>query len=124
MHSRRVLVVEDDSDVRDALVQALTDHDYDVVTAQDGREALDKLDAAGGLPCLILLDLMMPVMDGRGFRQEQLRRKELSGIPVVVVSAHRDLLVVPELGVSDYLPKPVKLAALLAVAKRYCAAAS
>lgn len=82
-----VLVVEDDFDLRDALVPILEYEGHRVVSAANGREALDRLQAMP-LPSLILLDLMMPVMNGEAFRAEQLRDPRLAGIPVVVVSAH------------------------------------
>jgi CheY-like chemotaxis protein len=82
-----VLVVEDDFDLRDALVPILEYEGHRVVSAANGREALDQLSTMTP-PSLILLDLMMPVMDGEGFRAEQLRDPRLAGIPIVVVSAH------------------------------------
>src|SRR5262245_8815338 len=81
-----VLVVEDDFDLRDALVPILEYEGHRVVSAANGREALDRLQAMP-LPSLILLDLMMPVMNGEAFRAEQLRDPRLAAIPVVVVSA-------------------------------------
>jgi len=82
-----VLVVEDDFDLRDALVPILEYEGHRVVSAANGQEALDRLHAMPP-PSLILLDLMMPVMNGEEFRAEQLRDPTLASIPVVVVSAH------------------------------------
>jgi CheY-like chemotaxis protein len=82
-----VLVVEDDFDLRDALVPILEYEGHRVVSAANGREALDRLQAMPP-PSLILLDLMMPVMNGEAFRAEQLRDPRLAAILVVVVSAH------------------------------------
>jgi len=81
-----ILLVEDDFDMRDALIPILEYEGHRVVGAANGREALDQL-RAGAKPSLILLDLMMPVMDGTEFRAEQLRDPSLASIPVVVVSA-------------------------------------
>src|SRR5881392_3915466 len=86
-----VLVVEDDEDIRDSLVEFLGDEGYEARGAGNGREALSLLAAIAPPPCLIILDLMMPVMDGRTFREEQLRRPDVADIPVIVISAYRDL---------------------------------
>src|SRR5207249_387698 len=82
-----VLVVEDDFDLRDALVPILEYEGHRVVSAANGREALDWLHAMPP-PSLILLDLMMPVMNGEEFRAEQLRDPALASIPGVILSAH------------------------------------
>ena len=66
-----ILVVDDDPDIRDSLREVLEDEGYDVSCVGNGREALDHLKAASPRPCVILLDLMMPVMDGWQFRKEQ-----------------------------------------------------
>jgi CheY-like chemotaxis protein len=81
-----ILLVEDDFDLRDALIPVLEYEGHRVVGAANGREALDRL-RAGAKPSLILLDLMMPGMSGTEFRAEQLRDPALASIPVVVVSA-------------------------------------
>src|SRR5580765_7790969 len=81
-----ILLVEDDFDMRDALIPILEYAGHHVVGAANGREALEQL-RAGPKPSLILLDLMMPVMNGTEFRAEQLRDPALASIPVVVVSA-------------------------------------
>jgi CheY-like chemotaxis protein len=82
-----VLVVEDDQDVRTSLVQVLEGEGYVVSAAENGREALDMLRAPAQLPELILLDLMMPVMNGRHFLEEQSRDPRLAPIPVLVMTA-------------------------------------
>ena len=81
-----ILLVEDDFDVRDALIPILEYEGHRVVGAANGQEALDRL-RSGAKPSLILLDLMMPGMSGTEFRAEQLRDPALASIPVVVVSA-------------------------------------
>ena len=84
--AKRVLVVEDDRDVRETLERILEDDGYEVSKAADGREALNRL--AGDLtPDVILLDLRMPVMDGWSFRNAQRRSSHLAHIPVVAMSA-------------------------------------
>lgn len=112
-----VLVVEDDPDQRDAVVLALEQAGYAVVAAGDGLEALELLHA-GTVPCVILLDLMMPEMDGVAFRKEQLKSPAMARIPVVVVSAFGQLTRARSLQVADYLPKPVELDRLVAVVQR------
>ena len=82
----RVLVVEDDEDVRACLEEALAGAGLDVDTATNGREALERLDD-GEPPAVILLDLMMPVLDGAGFMVERAQRPDLRAIPVVVLTA-------------------------------------
>src|SRR5690242_9166848 len=84
--STSLLVVEDDRDVRDSLVEHLRDRGCDVVAAWNGQEALAHL-RGNALPDLILLDLMMPVMDGWQFRVEQKRDPQLASIPVLAMSA-------------------------------------
>lgn len=112
-----VLVVEDDPDQRDAVVLALQQAGYTVVAAGDGVEALELLHA-GTKPCLILLDLMMPEMDGVQFRKEQLKSAATADIPVVVVSAFGQRTRAKSLQVADYLSKPVELGRLVAVVDR------
>ena len=82
-------MVEDDEVVRGTLVEALAMEEYDVRAAENGSVALAVLES--WRPDLILLDLMMPVMDGWTFREEQRRRPDLGDIPVVVLSASREL---------------------------------
>jgi CheY-like chemotaxis protein len=80
-----VLVVDDQEAIRDTLQTALDDEGFAVETAANGREALEIL--GRWKPCVVLLDLMMPVMDGWAFRQEMLKSEELASIPVVVMTA-------------------------------------
>jgi CheY-like chemotaxis protein len=113
-----VLVVEDDPDQRDAIVLALEQEGYTVAAAADGLEALELLHA-GTRPCLILLDLMMPEMDGVQFRREQMKEASIAEIPVVVVSAFGQMTRAKSLHVADYLPKPIELDRLMAVVDRH-----
>src|SRR5690349_16993945 len=87
---RRVLVVDDDADIRETVSLILEDEGYEVQSAQDGAAALGVL-RAGPLPDVILLDLMMPVMNGWQFREQQTRDPRLAAIPVVVLSADSSL---------------------------------
>ncbi len=85
-HSDTILIVDDDSDVRKSLSDFLEDEGYRVTAASNGRTALDLM-RAGVRPAVILLDLMMPGMDGWDFRQAQLEDPALASVPVVVVTA-------------------------------------
>lgn len=116
-----ILVVDDDKAIREALEMVLEDEGYAVASAANGREALELLRASGGLPALILLDLMMPVMNGWEFREEQQRSAALAAIPVVVLSADSDVTrKAAALGVAASLNKPVHLDVLLDVVSAYC----
>jgi CheY-like chemotaxis protein len=110
-----ILVVEDDFDIRDILTEILRDEGYRVGAAANGQEALDCLNG-GDLPSLILLDLMMPVMNGWQFRAAQLSDPRLAGIPVIVISADtsvQDKAAV--LGAAHVLTKPIQLDRLLEI---------
>jgi CheY-like chemotaxis protein len=113
-----VLVVDDDRDIRDSLVEVLEDHGYRAVTAANGRDALDLLRAGACPPCLILLDLMMPVMDGRGFREEQLKHPAWGQIPVIVLSAYGDVEAQARALAADCLRKPLAIRLLLEAVRR------
>jgi CheY-like chemotaxis protein len=112
-----ILVVEDDDDVRDAMVQVLEAEGYDAIPASDGEDALGRLEA-GLAPCLILLDLMMPRMDGWQFIERQRRRD--STVPIIVVSAYGSHEQARAEGVVAYMRKPVDIDALLAAVGRHC----
>jgi CheY-like chemotaxis protein len=113
-----VFVVEDDVDTRDMLGKFLELEGFQVEVASNGKQALDRL-AAGVHPCVILLDLMMPVMDGWQFRREQARHREIAEIPVIVVSAAgRERMT--EIDANAYLSKPVDLEQLLERVSQYC----
>jgi CheY-like chemotaxis protein len=113
-----VFVVEDDVDTRDMLGRFLELEGFQVELASNGQQALDRL-TAGMHPCVILLDLMMPVMDGWQFRREQVRDRELADIPVIVVSAAgRERIA--EIDANAYLTKPVDLEQLLERVSQYC----
>jgi CheY-like chemotaxis protein len=88
-HRCGVLVVDDDVDIRELLKVALTADGYRIAGVPNGREALHYLRSHADT-CIILLDLMLPVMDGTSFRQAQLRDRSLAWIPVVIMSAAMD----------------------------------
>jgi CheY-like chemotaxis protein len=117
---RLVYVVDDDRAIRESLADLLGDEGYTVVTAQDGQDALDKLRNNHGRPCVILLDLMMPVMTGWQFFTEQQRDPALKEIPVVVISADGNVQLKAKPFGGEFLPKPVRLESVLDVIERHC----
>jgi two-component system chemotaxis response regulator CheY len=119
---KTVLVVDDDRDIRDVLTDALEAEGYRVITAPDGQEALDWLRASTVRPCVILLDLMMPRMDGLQFRTEQLNEPSFAAVPVIVLSADPSVIATAKsLNFAGSLRKPVPLEALLAAVHAHCA---
>jgi CheY-like chemotaxis protein len=115
-----ILIVEDDFDIREALTQILETEGYPVAGATNGREALDYL-SSHQPPCVILLDLMMPVMDGWQFREAQQRDPNLSKIPVVVISADASVMQkAASINAVGYLKKPIELDHLLEIIGRFC----
>lgn len=108
-----ILIVEDDEGVQEALAHVLREEGYEVEIAADGTQALQRL-RSGPPPSLILLDLMMPQMDGIEFRSHQLADSRLASIPVIVVSARPDAKrAVATMGFADILPKPMSFEVLL-----------
>jgi len=103
----KILIVDDEPFNVDYLEQELEDLDYETLTAFNGQEALDQVTA--GLPDLVLLDIMMPVMDGFTVLSRLKANKETRDIPVIIISAMNDLASIVKgikLGAEDYLPKP------------------
>jgi CheY-like chemotaxis protein len=119
--AHRILVVEDDETIRESLVEFLGDNGFEGLGAVHGRDALDKLRGTGPSPCLIVLDLMMPVMDGQAFREEQLQDPALSRIPTVVMSAYTEgQRIADRVRATAYLKKPLKLDQFLEAVRRHC----
>jgi len=121
-----VLIVEDDPDVREMLATLLVTEGFYAVAAEDGLEALHLLRAvlhrAPQVPCMILLDLMMPRLSGNEFRRAQLGDPTLAAVPVAVMSGAVDLEQRAEaLGAVATLSKPIDCELLLQVVRRYCA---
>ncbi|HZR08012.1 MAG TPA: response regulator [Myxococcales bacterium] len=115
-----VLVVEDDGDIRDELADVIEDSNYRTIRAANGAVALQKL-RGGPRPCVILLDLMMPVMDGHAFLAEQQSDAALKEIPVVVLSAHVDgARGGTQMSAAAFLKKPIDLAELLSTIAKFC----
>ncbi len=119
--SHHVLVVDDDPDIREAMVEVLEESGHEAIGVSNGSEALQHLRTNAEHPCLIFLDLMMPVMDGREFREEQMRDPELSPIPVVVISAFRDVeQTAHQMQAAAHVKKPVSLRDLVQLVERFC----
>ena len=117
---KRVLVVDDDPDIRELLFTALEDEGFEVVPAGNGQEALTVIQSFR--PDVIILDLMMPVMDGWQFANELRARDE--EIPLVLLSAARDLKThAKALSAADIIEKPFDLAELLPKIARVASAA-
>lgn len=115
-----VLVIEDDRDMRELERTALDHSGYKVVTATNGRDGLQRLER--DRPCVVLLDLMMPVMDGLTFLDERRRRDLAPDVPILCISAGGDelLAVAHGKGATACIPKPVDLDALCEVVARHC----
>jgi len=121
-----VLIVEDDPDVREMLAVLLVSEGFHAVSAEDGLEALHLLRAvrhrAPQIPCLILLDLMMPRLSGHEFRRAQLGDPTVAAVPVAVMSGAVDIEQRAQaLGAVATLAKPIDCQMLLDVVRRYCA---
>jgi CheY-like chemotaxis protein len=121
--AKLIMIVEDDVDVASSLAEVLEVEGYRVSVAGNGQEALDMLDRLPNddPPALILLDMMMPVMDGWKFREEQQKIPELASIPVVTVTADGDARgKATAMKAAGYLSKPVTVDGLLALVERLC----
>jgi len=117
-----IVIVEDDSDVREALEEVLNEEGYQTRGFADGEEALAVMAAMAVPPQLILLDLMMPKMNGWQFRQAQQRVPEVQFIPTVILSADANVSEnLQALGAAGYLRKPIHIQTLLELVERFCA---
>jgi CheY-like chemotaxis protein len=114
-----VLIVDDDGPILDSLSEILVEEGYAVAVARDGKQALAYL-AANPLPDCILLDVMMPVMNGYEFRRLQLRDPRLAAIPTLLLTAGHVDGRVADLRLSGWLRKPVNLPLLLATVQQHC----
>jgi CheY-like chemotaxis protein len=114
---RTILIVEDDEDIRAQLAIALRDEGYIVREAADGAQALATLSELSALPGLVLLDLMMPKMNGRAFLEVVSKMPALKSIPVVVITASPDARIT---GAIRVLRKPFGIDTLLAVVGETC----
>ncbi len=107
---KTIVLVEDDEGIRETMAALLEDEGFVVLQAANGEEGLERMRAAGD-PCLVLLDLWMPVMNGWQMLAELRRDPALARVPVVVISAAGDLPA-PD-GAAAFLRKPIRLETLL-----------
>ncbi len=115
-----ILVIEDNSDLREALCEFFKGEGYAVDGAGDGRQALGKL-RSGLRACVILLDLMMPDMTGFQFRLEQLQCPDLAEIPLIAHSGVEDVAIYAQrLNASAYIRKPAAMDEILALVHEHC----
>jgi CheY-like chemotaxis protein len=112
-----VLIVEDDADLRDMMAQLLLLEGVTAHTAANGREALEYLHGSAR-PALILLDLMMPVMDGWEFRREQQRDPRLADVPVIILSA-LDQTRAGDIGEAAFMKKPLDFDRLIDLVRHF-----
>ncbi|MBS1958270.1 MAG: response regulator transcription factor [Bdellovibrionales bacterium] len=111
---KNILIIEDDRDILEVLKDILESEGYTVATAENGKMGIEVLQSLSEPPKLVLLDLMMPIMDGFQFRQEQLKNDAFKTIPVVVMSADgRMELKKDRIGVDIFLKKPLDLETVL-----------
>lgn len=118
---KSILVIEDEIDIRNAIQAALEMEGYRVFTAGNGREGLEILPKIP-IPCLILLDLMMPIMDGWEFSKVVSSDTVLATIPVVVVTAFSER--VGTVCARQIIKKPIQIDALFKTVAEYCGVAS
>ncbi|MDB4971705.1 MAG: Transcriptional regulatory protein [Myxococcaceae bacterium] len=116
---KTILLVEDDPDIREVTAEILRESGYDVCEAEDGQGALEQLEGMSEVPCLVLLDLSMPIMTGQELLQQLKKSERFARLPVVVVSGagwtHAD---VPD--ANEFISKPPSVAQLLQVVREFC----
>jgi CheY-like chemotaxis protein len=119
-HAHSILVVDDQTESSDAVGLALEQQGVHVRVAHDGEEALTMLQR-GFRPCVVVVDLMMPKMDGWEFRQRQLSNPQFADIPVLIMSGYPNAdKAAGTLGVRTVLKKPLSVPRLLSLLNRHC----
>lgn len=120
--TQRIMIVDDESGIRRVLTDLLEDEGYRVVAVRNGSEALNHLHTNVDLPCLILLDMLMPEVSGVEFLSRLHAEAGLAHIPVVAMSGNLYLAQMSDaLGAADYLPKPFDVEEVLSMVTRICA---
>lgn len=120
--TKKILVIEDDQYIRESIEMILESEGYHFISADNGKVALEKLCTMSELPSLILLDLMMPVMDGFQFRKELEKDSHLNKIPVVVMSADGQINnKQKQVDCVHYLKKPLELDDVVNSVQQYSA---
>lgn len=116
----KILIIEDDQTIQQILREILEQKGYGVAIANNGAEALEILQRGNSL-CVILLDLMMPVMNGWEFRNAQLQDPYLAKVPTIICSGVDNVeREAATLGAEAFVQKPFKLAQLLQLLEQYC----
>ena len=116
----KILIVEDNEMNRDMLSRRLTRRGYEIVVAQDGQEGLDKMRSE--TPDLVLMDMGLPVLDGWQAMSQAKASEDISGIPVIALTAHaleQDRVKALEAGADDYDTKPVNLSRLIEIIENH-----
>lgn len=117
MTDKRVLLIDDDLELRETIATILEDDGYQVMQAAGGKEALATLENPP-LPDLLLLDMMMPGMNGWEFLERKNQNPDFASVPVVALTASRQIEGQP-LPVQEVVYKPLRLDQLLSIVKRY-----
>ena len=121
MINKKILLVEDDQDIRETLIELLEGEGYNVIFAENGQAGLDKLNDGTSLPNLILLDLMMPIKDGFQFCAEKDANPKIAHLPVVVMSADGHIRENQKrVNASAYLKKPLDIYEIIAIVQKFC----
>jgi DNA-binding response OmpR family regulator len=119
--AKKILVVDDDPDILDALQFMLEDAGYEVKTSEKGEYAENLHDSNGGLPDVIILDVLLSGKDGRLICQKLKSQEETKRIPIIMISAHPNAKKsVSAVGADDFMAKPFDMDDLLATIAKYC----
>jgi CheY-like chemotaxis protein len=119
MSCKNILVIEDETPVREAICDVLEIQGFNVTSAADGQAALEYLNSTEQLPCMILLDLMMPRMNGWQFLDQHQADPRLSSIPVVLCSAYKESAAA--IKTAAVITKPLQRNTLLQIVNDFCA---
>lgn len=119
MSCRNILIVEDEPAIREMMKDVLEINGYNIFTAANGKEGIEALKEISHMPCVVLLDLMMPGTNGWQFLDFQRNSPSLASIPVVICSAYKESAkAVKPAGIVE---KPIRLEALLGAVQSFCA---
>ena len=114
-----ILLIEDDLDINEAIQSILKDENFKVNAVFNGKEALEYLKNSPLNPSLILIDYMMPCMNGLQFREAQLQDPKIADIPTVMLSATNNFEDINKLKFQEYLPKPIDLDSLINIVRKF-----
>jgi CheY-like chemotaxis protein len=120
MHTHKVFIVEDDADIRESLAEVVESLGFEVALAENGKDALQKL-SESSLPCLILVDWMMPIMDGLAFLRAKELLPRISAVPAIVLTANP--LKARNATNARIIPKPLDIHELADAVSDICKAA-